>query len=285
MKSVVITGVSTGIGLATAEELVAQGYRVFGSVRRMDDATSLRTRLGENFTPLLFDVTDEAAVRAAAEQVAGVLQNEGLAGLVNNAGIGTGGPLMYQPLAEVRQILEVNVLGVLSVTQAFLPLLGGRLPQTHPPGRIVNVSSVGGKIAFPFLGAYAASKHALEAVSDTLRRELMIYALDVVVIEPGSVQTAIWDKAEQDDITRYANTDHGAIGQRFQREFIRRGRAGVPPAVIARVIRRALESNRPKTRYALPDNRMMGWLLPRLLPDRWLDRLIASGIGLTRRQQ
>ena len=284
-KAVVITGVSSGLGRAAAEELADHGYDVFGSVRRESDAAGLRERLGARFIPLLFDVTDEAAVRAAAAQVADILGGRGLAGLVNNAGIGIGGPLLYQPLEEIRRVFEVNVLGALSVTQAFLPLLGAKLPQAHAPGRIVNISSVGGKIAFPFLGAYSASKHALEAASDALRRELSIYGIDVIVIEPGAVRTAIWDKAEQEDLSsRYAGTDYAVIAARFQKGFIEGGRAGMPAEVIGRVIREALESPRPKTRYALPTNRLTGWIIPRLLPDRWLDRLIVSRVGLVRRR-
>ncbi|MGH2374079.1 MAG: SDR family oxidoreductase [bacterium] len=283
-RAAVITGVSTGIGRAAAEELATHGYHVFGSVRRESDAAGLRERLGERFTPLLFDVTDAVAVRGAAGQVAGILGGRGLTGLVNNAGIGIGGPLMHQPLDEVRRPFEVNLFGVLAVTQAFLPLLGAGFPQVHPPGRIINISSVGGKIAFPFLGAYVASKHALEAASDALRRELAMYGIDVIVIEPGSVRTAIWDKAEQEDLSRYAGTDYAGIVARFQKGFIAGGRAGMPAEVVGRVIREALESPRPKARYALPTHRLTGWIIPRLLPDRWLDRLIISRLGLTRRQ-
>lgn len=284
MNYVVITGASTGIGRATAQDLVAHGYQVFGSVRRGADAAALQAQLGQNFTPLLFDVTDEAAVKAAADTVAGRLNGQGLFALVNNAGIGIGGPLMHQPLAEVRRNLEVNVLGTLAVTQAFLPLLGARFPQTTAPGRIINLSSVGGKLTFPFLGAYAASKHALEAMSDALRRELMLYGIEVSVIEPGAVRTPIWDKAEQEDVARYQQTDYAGILVRFQEAFIARGRAGISAESVARVIRRALESRSPRARYAVPDHFLTGWLIPRWLPDRWLDRVIASQIGLARRR-
>jgi NAD(P)-dependent dehydrogenase (short-subunit alcohol dehydrogenase family) len=285
VKHVVITGCSTGIGRAAAEELVAGGYHVFGSVRREADAADLQAQLGSSVTPLMFDVTDEAAVRAAAERVASVLDGRGLAGLVNNAGIGGGGPLMHQPLADVRRLMEVNVLGTLSVTQVLLPLLGARFPQPHAPGRIVNISSVAGRFTLPFLGAYAASKHALEALSDALRRELALYGIDVIVIEPGSVTTAIWDKVEQEGMAnRYAAMDYGSIAARFEKGFVRQGRAGVTPDVVARVIRRALEQDHPKARYALPDDPLGGWFLPRLLPDRWLDRLIIRRVRLRRRR-
>ena len=284
MKQVVITGASTGIGRATVEDLLAHGYHVFGSVRQEAAAAALQAQLGQNFTPLLFDVTDEAAVKAAADTVADLLNGQGLYALINNAGIGIGGPLMHQPLAEVRQVLEVNVLGTLAVTQAFLPLLGARTPRTPNPGRIINISSVGGKITFPFLGAYAASKHALEALSDALRRELMLYGIEVSVIEPGAVRTEIWDKAEQEDISHYEHTDYAGILARFQEGFIAQGRAGASPEKVARVIREALESQHPRARYALPDHFFTGWLLPRWLPDHRVDRLIASQLGLVQQQ-
>jgi len=281
MKQVVVTGSSTGIGRATAQEFAEHGYHVFGSVRREVDAAELQSKLGQNFTPLLFDVTDAGAIKAAVEQVTEGLKGQVLDGLINNAGVGGGGPLMYQPVDEVRRMFEINVLGVLAVTQAFLPLLGAQSPPPPSPGRIVNVSSVGGKITPPFLGAYSGSKHALEAMSNAFRRELGIYGIDVIVIEPGSVRTAIWDKAEQDDLaSKYAATAYGPAGAKFARAFISQGRAGVEPEVVAGVIRRALENPRPKTRYALPDDPIQGWLLPRLLPDRWLDRIIASQLGL-----
>jgi len=281
MKQVVITGSSTGIGRATAQELAGHGYHVFGSVRREADGVELQSQLGQNFTPLLFDVTDETAIKAAADRVAGQLAGHGLDGLINNAGVGGGGPLMHQPLAEVRRMFEINVMGVLAVTQAFLPLLGAQPSPSWPPGRIVNVSSVGGKITPPFLGAYSGSKHALEAMSNAFRRELGIYGIDVIVIEPGSVRTPIWDKAEQAGLSNtYADTAYGPSAAKFAQVFIAQGRAGVGPEVVAGVIRRALENPHPKTRYALPDDPIQGWLLPRLLPDRWLDRIIASQLGL-----
>lgn len=284
MKSVVITGVSTGMGRATAEYLAEHSYHVFGSVRREKDAVELQAKLGKNFTALLFDVTDEAAIRAAADKVAEILNGQGLSGLINNAGMSFNGPLMHLPLPKLRQQFEVNVIGLVAVTQAFLPLLGAKLPQTHPPGRIINISSVGGRIAFPFIGAYAGCKHAIEGLSDSLRRELLIYGVDVIVLEPGSVKTAIWDKAEQEDLSMYANTDYIDIMREFQKAMLAMGRAGVEPEVISRTIQEALESPHPKARYALPDNYLMMWLLPRLLPDRWLDRVIASRVGLKRKQ-
>ncbi len=282
-KYVVITGVSSGIGRATAEELLKHGYHVFGSVRQVEDAGALQAKFGPMFTPLFFDVTDKAAIEAAADEVAQSVNGQGLFALINNAGIGIGGPLMHQPLDEVRQVIEVNVLGTLAVTQAFLPLLGARIPRTNSPGRIINVSSISGKITLPFLGAYGTSKHALEAMSDALRRELMLYGIEVSVIEPSAVKTAIWDKAERQDLSRYQQTDYRGLLEKFQQKVIARGRASASSEAVAHVIYEVLESKKPHTRYALPDHFLTGWLLPRLLPDRAFDRLIASQIGLTHR--
>lgn len=284
MQHVVITGVSTGIGKATADELVKNGYHVFGSVRKESDAEELQKKLGPGFTPLIFDVTDTKAVKAAVEKVRECIgKDNGLAALINNAGIGIGGPLMHQSIDEIRYHFEVNVLGVISVTQVFLPLLGAQQPRQFHPGKIINMSSVSGKLAFPFLGAYAGSKHALEAVSDSLRRELMIYGIDVIVIEPGSVKTEIWDKAEKQANNIYNGSDYTEILKDFQKRVLETGRAGVPPVIIARTIKKILNSKSSKARYALPDNWLFTWILPRILPDRLIDIIIAKKIGLNRK--
>ena len=287
MKSVVVTGVSSGIGRAVAEECAGAGYRVYGSVRRARDADALATALGERFVPLVFDVTDGDAVRAAAARVERDLAPGGvLGGLVNNAGASAGaGPLMHSPLADVRLQLELNVIGLLAVTQAFLPLLGARRPRPATVGRIVNISSVGGRLAAPFIGAYAASKHAVEGLSDALRRELMLYGIDVIVIQPGAIQTAIWDKAAALDVSVFDDTDYAPILGRFRDEFVRRGQAGLPATRVASVVRTALETARPRDRYAIVPQRLVNWTLPRLLPTRWVDRLIAAAVGLTAAQQ
>lgn len=282
MRSVVITGVSTGIGYAAAADLVSRGWRVFGSVRRAEDAARVQAALGEGFSPLLFDVSDEAAVAAAAAQVETALAGAPLAGLVNNAGVAVSGAVLHTPLQEYRRQFEVNFFGVVAVTQAFLPLLGARRNAPPPPGRIVNISSVSGRIAYPFLSPYAASKHALEAFSDSLRRELVIYGVDVILIEPGSVVTPIWDKAEAQDLSAYAGSDYEEIMGRVTRGAVRSGRRGIPVEAVVATIRTALESPRPKARYALPRRRLTGWLLPRWLPDRWFDRLAARTLGLKR---
>ena len=206
MRSVVVTGTSTGIGWGTAKTLVGQGFRVFGSVRKAIDADRLVAEFGSNFVPLVLDVTDEAAVKAAAARVRNALAGGTLAGLVNNAGVAVTGPLLQLPIADFRRQLEINVVSVVSVTQAFAPLLGSDPALNGPPGRIVNISSVGGQVAGPFVSPYSASKFALEGLSEGLRRELLVFGIDVIVIAPGAVATAIWAKAEEVDIRPYLNT-------------------------------------------------------------------------------
>src|SRR5580704_2060991 len=203
MQSIVVTGVSTGIGWGCVKVLVASGFRVFGSVRKQADAERLTKEFGANFTPLIFAVTDEAAVAASAKQVEAALAGETLSGLVNNAGIAVPGPLLYLKIEDFERQIAVNLTGPLIVTQAFAPLLGMNRSRGQEPGRIVMISSAGGKNGPPFLGSYSASKFGLEGMSESLRRELMMFGIDVIIVAPGAVATPIWDKAEQVDVTQY----------------------------------------------------------------------------------
>ena len=282
-RFVVITGASTGIGLATARVLVAHGCHVFGGVRRNTDADMLTAELGDRCTPLLFDVTDVAAIQAAVPVVAERLDGQTLFGVVNNAGIAVGGPLIHQPLDEVRRHLEVNTLGALATVQAFAPLLGTDRARIGKPGRIVNVSSIAGRISAPFLGAYAASKRALEGMSHSLRRELLLYGIDVIIINPGSVATPIWDKAETNDPSRYAATAYRPILQRFLQAALRSGRAGLPAETVGEVVWTALTARRPRTFYPVVRRRLLDWTIPLALPARLIDRLIAKRLGVGER--
>lgn len=281
MKSIVITGVSTGIGFGAAKEFVTHGYQVFGSVRTATDATRLKADLGDRFTPLIFDITDSEAVRSAADRVAEIIGDRGLSGLINNAGIATSGPLMHQPLEEIRLQFEVNVIAQICVTQAFLPLLGASKDcQYEKPGRIINISSVSGRIAVPFIGAYVGSKHALEGISHSLRRELQLYGIDVVIIAPGAVSTAIWDKKSAQDISEYLTTDYAESAKTFQKYFVQHGKQGYPPEVFGKFVRKVFETPKPKAKYAIVPRLLQGWLIPSLLPDRWLDKIIGRNLGL-----
>lgn len=278
MRSIVITGVSTGIGYATAVSLLQAGYHVLGSVRQQVDADRLSSELGDNFTPLLFDVVDEVGVQTAVSQTHAVVGNSGLAALINNAGITVPGPLLHIPLADFRRQLEVNVTGLLNVTQAFAPLLGATKNAPHLPGRIINISSVSGQIAYPFMGAYAASKHALEALSDSLRRELLLYGVDVVLIEPGTVKTPIVGKFVE-QIGRFRHTDYGEVLGKIEAAAAERNEKALDVTAVTRIIHHALETPKPRTRYPIPRRYLTGWLLPRWLPDRWFDYLVARQLG------
>jgi NAD(P)-dependent dehydrogenase (short-subunit alcohol dehydrogenase family) len=285
MHSVVVTGVSTGIGWGTAKVLIRNGLHVFGSVRKQADADRLTQEFGSAFTPLLFDITDEAAIQAAALLVRERLAGATLFGLVNNAGIATAGPLMHQPLEEFRYQIDVNLIGPLIVTRAFLPLLGMDRALKGQPGRIVNISSVGGKVAAPFIGAYAASKHGLEGLSESLRRELLLYGIDVIIVGPGAVATPIWDKAAQIDTSAYANTEYADILRRFAEYFVQEGRKGFPPERIGETIFTALTARSPRVRYAVVPQLFRNWIVPMLLPRRLVDAALARSLGLTRRKR
>ena len=282
-KHVVVTGVSSGIGHACATLLAKQGFHVFGSVRKAADGQRLAGELGAAFTPLHFDVTDELAVHSAAAQVRERLQGQTLAGLVNNAGIAVAGPLTHLPLAELRQQMEVNLIGLFSVTQAFLPLLGTDASRPPPRGRIVNISSVGGRIGPPCLGPYVASKHAVEGLSESLRRELMFYGIDVVIVAPGHVATPIWNKAEEVDATPYEHLEIAPAMRRFREIFVAEGKQGFPPERIAQVVIEALTCNKPKARYAVVPGKLVNWTIPSLLPVRVVDKILGGRLGLIRK--
>jgi len=282
-QDALVTGASTGIGRAAVKVLTGRGWRAFAGVRKPADADSLRQEFGDWVVPLFFDVTDAAAVRAAAGDIRAALGGRTLKGLVNNAGMAIGGPLALQPLDEIRRVFEVNLFGAITVSQAMIPLLGADRTLTGAPGRIVNITSLGGRIAAPFLGDYAMSKHALEAFTDGLRRELMIYGIDVIAIGPGAVATPIWDKADEVDDAPYANSDYAEPLKKFKRQFYEHGRKGLPPEEIGEAIYLALTTPKPGARYAIDRNKFMNWTLPTLLPKRIVDNEFAKRFGLTRR--
>jgi len=279
MKTVVVTGASTGIGWGCVKVLVGHGFHVFGSVRKQADADRLAAEFGANFSPLLFDVTDEAAVKKGAAAVKASLGNETLFGLVNNAGIAVPGPLLYVEVDEFRHQLEVNVTGQLIVTQAFASLLGADADRTGAPGRIVMISSVGGKNASPFVGPYNASKFALEGFSESLRRELMIFGIDVIIVAPGAVATPIWDKADALDVSRYANTVYAPALDMVKNYMITSGRKGLSPERLGAAVWQALTAPKPKTRYVVTPEPFQNFLA-NTLPKRMVDRTIAGRIGL-----
>jgi NAD(P)-dependent dehydrogenase (short-subunit alcohol dehydrogenase family) len=271
--TIVVTGASTGIGRATAARLAGLGFDVFAGVRSDEDGAALRAA---GLRPLRIDVTDHATLAVAADEVGAYVGDAGLAGLVNNAGIAVSGPVEFIPIDDWRRQLEVNVIGQVAAIQAFLPLLrGGR-------GRIVNVSSIGGRIALPLVGPYAASKFALEGLSDTLRRELRDQGVEVVVIEPGGVKTPIWDKglSEADKVEAAmppeAHTLYGGMVAALRKQVERIAtETGIEPEQVAEAIAKALTADRPRTRYLVGRDAKLRWAIGKRISDRAFDRLVA----------
>jgi NAD(P)-dependent dehydrogenase (short-subunit alcohol dehydrogenase family) len=283
-KDVVVTGVSTGIGWGTTKVLVTKGFRVFGSVRKQADAERLQREFGASFVPLIMDITDADAVYQAAQKVGSMTDDRNLVGLVNNAGIVVSGPLLYLRPSEYRRQLEINMISPLVVIQAFAPLLGTDKKRQGPAGRIVNVSSSVAKVAIPLLGAYSASKFGLEGMSDALRRELMLFGIDVVIIEPGTVNTAMYDKGEKEDLSEFKQTEYWESVQNFQKFIITEARTnGLSPERLGEAVHVALSTAKPKTRYAVIPQRLKNWTLPRLLPTRMLDAAVSKQMGLKKR--
>lgn len=279
MQSIVVTGVSSGIGEGITRVLVQKGFTVFGSVRKAADGAALKSAFGERFEPLMFDVTDEAGIAAGAAHVRERLGGRKLAGLVNNAGIAVAGPLVYLPLDEFKLQMAVNVTGPVAVIQAFAPLLGVDQSLQGEPGRIVNISSVGGKVGSPFMAPYNASKFAIEGLSEALRRELLPFKIDVIVVAPGAVKSKIWDKAEQIDTSRYANTVYGPMLDNLMKYMLKIGRSGLPPERIGETVWQALTLPRPAVRYTVTPTPFQNFLST-TLPSRWVDRMVGGRLGL-----
>jgi len=264
---VLVTGASSGIGEACALRLSRAGWRVLAGVRTGADGERLREQGGELVEPVTLDVTDAGQVAAAAAAFGDGVLN----GLVNNAGIAVSMPLEFLPLEELRRQFEVNVVGQVAVTQAFLPhLRRGR-------GRIVNVGSIAGRSALPFLGAYAASKHALEAVTDALRIELHPFGIEVAIVEPGTIATPIWRKGGETfqrllaGLPADVTTLYGERMAAFRDAAAAAGRRGEPADEVAKVVEHALTARRPRTRYLVGRDARRRSRLERL-PDRLRDR-------------
>lgn len=280
MKSVVVTGASSGIGKATALHLANSGWTVFPVVRDAEDANSLSEE-HQSLEPIRFDVTNGEEIESGASQVAKRLGRHKLSGLVNNAGIAKLGPLALQDIDEFIAHFSVNTFGVLRVTQAFLPLLGMDTSRAGQPGRIINMTSVGGELASPFLGAYTASKHAVESITDSLRRELIIYDIDAIAIGPGSVKTPIWRKArEHHKDGPYADSRWHDSLNRFLSKMVEGGESGLDPARIAETVLAALTEKHPKARYAPVPNKLRNYVLPTVLPKRWVDKGFWKHFGI-----
>lgn len=274
MNYVLITGVSTGIGYTISELLIQKNYHVFGSVRTKSDAKLLTKKFGmANFTPLIFDVTNIVEIQKSVEFVKRTIGNNHLIGLINNAGIATFGPIMHIPVSKIYQQFEVNVIGLLNVSRAFFPLLiSPQHENSSQVGRIINISSVSSHISLPFIGLYAASKHAVRSISNSLRLEILSYGIKVVLIEPGIVKTPIWKK--DIDISSYQNTNYFKKLEYCLGKFDELKKFSVPISLVAQTIFFALIEPIPKTHYILPGNQII-WCILKNLPNKWLDVLLA----------
>jgi NAD(P)-dependent dehydrogenase (short-subunit alcohol dehydrogenase family) len=259
------------------------GWRVFAGIRRLEDGERLRGRASPSLAPIALDVTSGESIASALAHMSSALHDAGLDGLVNNAGIAVAGPLEVLPLEDLRRQLEVNVVGQVAVTQAFLPLL------RRSSGRIVLMGSVGGRLSMPFLAPYCMSKFALEAIADALRLELAPWGIAVSLIEPGAIATPIWNKSVEAAGTMYskleprAGADYEAALERVGAAAQESGRKGVPASRVADVVQHALTATAPRTRYLVGRDARLRALLARLVPDRERDRLISRALKLPRR--
>jgi NAD(P)-dependent dehydrogenase (short-subunit alcohol dehydrogenase family) len=273
--TVVVTGASSGIGEACARVLAQRGFRVLAGVRKDADAERVAA-LHDLVEPVRVDVADQATVSGLGKRVG----EEPLAGLVNNAGISVSGPLEFVPLEEWRRQLDVNVIGQVAVTQALLPAL------RRARGRIVNIGSVGGRVAAPLLSPYAASKFALEGITDSLRRELRPLGVHVAIVEPGAIATRIWEKgvAAADDLLAAAPPEaeqiYGPTIAAIRKQAVKATEEAIPPEEVAKAVEHALTADRPRTRYPVGSDAKQRIRLSGLLPDRAFDALMARLLGI-----
>jgi NAD(P)-dependent dehydrogenase (short-subunit alcohol dehydrogenase family) len=279
-RAVVITGASTGIGAACALHLDRLGFTVFAGVRKLEDGAALQNASSDRLMHLMLDVTDNTSILEAQAIVSKNVGKDGVYGLVNNAGIAVPAPLEAIPIPDLRRQLEVNVIGQVAVTQAFLPLL------RQARGRIVNMGSIAGRSTMPLMGPYSASKFALEAITDALRLEVQQWGIHVSIIEPGAIATPIWDKSASDAANREA-----AIGAELRRLYepmvaaVRRvveeaAKRAISSDVVAQVVEEALTAPYPKTRYLVGKDAKLRALMLKILPDRLSDKILTKVLNL-----
>ena len=250
-RTVLVTGTSSGIGRGLCQALIEKGYKVFGTVRNQKDATNLKNEFGENLDALLVDVTNEKQVVRAKEKIKNYLGGKSLTALINNAGIATLGPVEFLPTSDFKKQLDTKILGTFLCTKIFLPLLGTDNNTSGKPGRIINISSIlGGKIGSPFMSGYCASKHAVEAFSESLRRELKPYGIKVIIVAPGSVSTPIWKEVEkQKEQNKYYKTKYGISFKKILNSLESFDRNSLSMKQLTNIIIQSIEIKNPKIRY------------------------------------
>ncbi len=275
-KSILITGVSSGIGHGTLSYFVKKGFHVYGSVRNSKDANKLKKIFKENFTPLIFDVTKEAQVKKAASIVKKDLKNSNLLALVNNAGVAISGPILLQKVKDFEKQININLNGAFRVLKFFAPLCGAEKNNNSKKGVIFNISSISGKIGMPGVGAYTASKFGLEGLSHSLRRELIRYGVDVVIIGPGPIKSEIFDKVDKKFLETLKKSDYAKAAKNIPKRMKNAKKIAFPPEEVGKLIFNALHDPNRKTRYTITPNKLMYWTLPMLITDRMLDKMVTK---------
>jgi NAD(P)-dependent dehydrogenase (short-subunit alcohol dehydrogenase family) len=272
-KVAVITGVSSGIGQGLSKQFLSQNWKVYGTVRDPKDAEKLSANYID-FRWVQMDVTDQLSIQTAIDGITKDCE-DGIDLLINNAGIAVGGPLMHVPMEEMRYQFEVNVFGLLAVTKACYPLL--KENEAKPAGRIIQMSSVSGKVGFPFLGPYVASKFALEGLSESLRRELLIDKIKVITVGPGAVKTPIWEKSVNPVAEKYRDTRFAAAIKRLNENFVSQSiKSALTVGNLSKKIYDLAVDSNPGTRYTFMSRKLTNYLLPKLLPSKMMDRIIGN---------
>eukprot|EP00884_Botryococcus_braunii_P007527 jgi/Botrbrau1/16776/Bobra.150_2s0011.1 len=279
--AVVVTGASSGIGFAICKELQSLGFQVYGNVINEKEAEDLQKATNKSIQPLIFDVRDAATVKEAANLVRRDLAGQTLRGLINNAGVMQFGPLLYQPVSEFQQHLDVNVVGVFNVMQAFVPLLGADRTLQGSPGRVVQNSSICGTTSVPFLGAYSASKQAMEGLSQAWRRELLPFGIDVVIVAPGAVKTRIWENALSVS-GQYMSCEYRPALEKWVANIKESGENGASPEETAKVFVEALTAKNPRVFTSVSGGPPLPLWALKLLPQRLIDQGMARSFGLNR---
>ena len=278
-KSIMITGISTGIGRGTLDYFVSKGFHVYGSVRSTKDANRLKRIYKDKLTTIIFDVTKLAQLKKAAAFIKKDLNDSNLLALVNNAGTSFPGPLLRQSVKDFEKQIDINLNGAFRVIKYFAPLCGAEKNNNYKKGVIFNISSLSGKIGMPGLGAYTASKHGLEGLSQSLRRELLRYGVDVVIIGPGPIKSEIFNKVDKKFLESLKKSDYAKAAKLIPKRNKNALKIAFPAIEVGKLIFNALHNPNRKTRYTITPNKMMYWTVPMAISDRMLDRMIQKRSG------
>tara|TARA_B100000989_G_scaffold196026_1_gene148032 strand:- start:139 stop:987 length:849 start_codon:yes stop_codon:yes gene_type:complete len=278
-KSIMITGISTGIGRGTLDYFISKGFHVYGSVRSTKDANRLKRIYKNKLTTIIFDVTKLAQLKKAAAFIKKDLNDSNLLALVNNAGTSFPGPLLRQSVKDFEKQIDINLNGAFRVIKYFAPLCGAEKNNNYKKGVIFNISSLSGKIGMPGLGAYTASKHGLEGLSQSLRRELLRYGVDVVIIGPGPIKSEIFNKVDKKFLESLKKSDYAKAAKLIPKRNKNALKIAFPAIEVGKLIFNALHNPNRKTRYTITPNKMMYWTVPMTISDRMLDRMIQKRSG------